>query len=63
MNDSLTKNKKKLITPYDPEYFLKGFILLVKNNEEPFEIFDRSCTFSGARRPDIKYNTSNPQNM
>jgi hypothetical protein len=59
INNSQSNVKKIQSTPYDSDYILPGFILLFrKDNEEPYDIIDRSCTFCGISKPSFKFNRS-----
>jgi len=62
-NNLLTKNIMKPLSPYDPKYILKGFILIIRNTEDPIKIFDQSCDFCGIKKPVMKYSTTNTQQM
>lgn len=50
-------------TPYDNNYILPGFILMLGITDDPYEILVRSCTFSNMALPFFKYQESDSKNM
>lgn len=55
----LHTSKIKVSTPYHPKYIVPGFMLVLGNTEDPFEILDRSCSFCSMPKPLIKFDKSN----
>lgn len=53
--DHQAETMKSIYTLNDPDYFLPGFMLIERDNEDHSQVFDRSCAFSGIAKPVIKF--------
>lgn len=53
----------EVISPYHSDYILPGFIVLLGITDDPFEILERSCTFSQMEEPSFKFYSSQSDNV